>query len=92
MQSLPRQLSFDDVTTSNIYAAIESLQNDVAEIKRSIAETPELLKDVVEQMHEVLAALDELQKLRLELSAETTYGLIGPPITKRNGGALGGRA
>jgi hypothetical protein len=62
MQSLPRQLSFDDVTTSNIYAAIESLQNDVAEIKRSIAETPELLKDVVEQMHEVLAALDELQK------------------------------
>jgi hypothetical protein len=57
---LSRQLSFDDVTTSNIYAAIQQLQEDVADIKRSIQETPELLKDLVVQMNEVLSALDDI--------------------------------
>jgi uncharacterized coiled-coil DUF342 family protein len=56
----PEQLSFDHATTSNIYAAIQKLQDDVNEIKRSIAETPELLKDAIEQMHHVLSALDDL--------------------------------
>lgn len=55
------QLSFDHATTSNIYAAIQQLQQDVAQIKAFIAETPELLKDVVEQMHSVLSALDDIE-------------------------------
>jgi hypothetical protein len=56
----PEQLSFDHATTSNIYASLQKLQGDVEQIKKFIAETPELLKDVVEQMHQVLAALDDL--------------------------------
>jgi hypothetical protein len=60
MPPVPRQLSFDDATTSNIYAAIQQLQEDVADIRRSIQETPELLKDLVVQMNDVLSALDDI--------------------------------
>jgi hypothetical protein len=55
----PRQLSFDDVTTNAIYDAVRHLQDEVAHLKAMVGETPELLKDLVEQMNSVLSALDD---------------------------------
>lgn len=56
-----KQLSFDDVITTNIHNTLMELRQDMDEVKRAIAETPELLKDVVEQMNEVLKALDDME-------------------------------
>lgn len=56
----PQQLSFDNATTDNIHSEIKELRKEIADLRSAVNETPELIKDLVEQMHAVLSALDDL--------------------------------
>lgn len=49
-----------DVDDPNVLRAIASLAKEVEHLKKLIEDIPETIKDLTSQMHEVLAALDEV--------------------------------
>jgi hypothetical protein len=59
-QSESGRYESDSLIESALHSMLIRLSREVAETRKQVVETQELIKDVIEQMHTVLSALDDL--------------------------------